>query len=215
MASRVSRAIRSTAACAPMKKSGSGDVRVPPARRYETKHLPARNAAAYGRSKRTNSSSGSAPSSSSMRWYPIDTSAYTMGLIATRPSRLARASAALDHVIQAASPVMTSSRTFESTRTTATAASLDASQRHDLVRRQPCRRGVRHPFDDAIPGRVVLCSVEVLAQKPPHQLADVGSFPCDLHLQSPLLRRLELDHDRRLVRQLLRRHFPPPRQISL
>jgi len=73
--SRVRRVIPAIAACAPISKSGRGERRWPPARRYFTKLFPARKPAWNGRASRRNVDAGRASFRSSILLNRIDTSA--------------------------------------------------------------------------------------------------------------------------------------------
>src|SRR5664279_4558396 len=79
-------------------------------------------------------SAGRASSRSSIRSYPTETSAYTMGLTSTGPLRTALASAADDQSNHTGSCVETSSRTLESTSVPRCSGTRSApGEREDLV----------------------------------------------------------------------------------
>src|SRR5438876_331282 len=106
---------------------------------------------------------------------------------------------------------MTSSRTFESTRTPARCASVTARERHDLVGGQLRRGGARHAPDDLVVGLATLRPLEILEDETPRDLAHVAVLARRLQLESLLQVQLELHHQRLDVALFPGCHASPPR----
>src|ERR1017187_2967662 len=129
------------------------------------KALPATKPASNGSGSRSKSPAGTASSRSSILPKPVETSAYTIGLITSRPPSRARARGSPDRCAQVASSVRTSSMTLESTRVAAHPAvtavwargSFATQQFQELVRAHGGGRPAAHLVHESLPpGRAPL-----------------------------------------------------------